>query len=34
MVLTDQGNGLKSAIFIKGLLKKSTLFSTFYEANT
>ena len=34
MVLWDEANGLKSAIFIKGLLKKQTLFSTYYEANT
>jgi hypothetical protein len=34
MVLSDEANGLKSAIFIKGLLKKQTLFSTYYEANT
>ena len=33
MVLEDERNALKSVIFIRGLLKKKSLFQTTYEPN-
>lgn len=33
MVLVDEKNGFKSVIFIRGLIKKKTLFQTSFEPN-
>jgi hypothetical protein len=33
MVIKDEGNSLKSVIFIRGLLKKKSFFNTTYEPN-